>query len=148
MNSEPVKSHMAHPDLNALKNVLLPIAKKMLTEHGEFFPYGAVMRLDGEIVNCSTVHVDEHPSSQTLIEMFTNEFHELASKGEIRAAGICCDVRVSTRDHPAKVDAVQFALEHTNGEAVNVYLPYDLDSSREVRFNAIFASPRDRQFFG
>ena len=58
---------MAHPDLNALKNALLPIAKKMLAEHGEFFPCGAVMNLDGKIVNCSASDGDEHPPSQKLI---------------------------------------------------------------------------------
>ncbi len=138
---------MAHPDLNALKSALLPIAKHMLTEHGEFFPCGAVMKLDGKIVNCSTFDGDERPPSQKLIEILTNEFRELASKGEIKAAGICFDVRVATQNHPEKVDAVQFALEHMNGEAVNVFMPYDLDSSREVSFGAMFASLRDKQFF-
>ena len=138
---------MAHPDLNALKDALMPVAKRMLAEHGEFFPYGALMKLDGEIVNCSPYDGDEHPPSKKLIDILTQDFQLSAAKGEIRAAGICCDVRVATPEHPEKIDAVQFALEHQNGEAVDVFLPYDLDSSGEVRYGALFAARRDKQFF-
>jgi hypothetical protein len=138
---------VAHPDLNALKNALLPVAKKMLTEHGEFFPYGAFMKLNGEIVDCSASDGGEHPLSKRLIEILTENFQQRAAKGEIRAAGICCDVRVARPEQKVKVDAVQFALEHQNGEAVDVFLPYDLDSSGEALFGELFATRRDNQFF-
>ncbi len=138
---------MAHPDLNALKDALLPVAKRMLAEHGEFFPYGALMKLDGEIVNCSPYDGNEHPPSQKLIDILTREFQLRAAKGEIRAAGICCDVRVARPEQPGNVDAVQFALEHQNGEAVNVFLPYDLDSSGEVQYRELFATKREVNFF-
>ena len=138
---------MAHPDLNTLKDALLPVAKRMLAEHGEFFPYGALMKLDGEIVNCSPYDGDEHPPSKKLIDMLTRDFQLHAAKGEIRAAGICCDVRVAQSKQPEKVDAVQFALEHQNGEAVDVFLPYDLDSTGEVRYGELFTACRDKQCF-
>ncbi|HEV2455236.1 MAG TPA: hypothetical protein VGY98_13310, partial [Verrucomicrobiae bacterium] len=70
-----------------------------------------------------------------------------AARGEIRAAGICCDVKVATPEYPEKTDAVQFALEHQNGESVNVFLPYDLDSSGEVKYGGLFATAREREFF-
>src|SRR5437588_12086619 len=115
-------------DLNALKDALLPVAKQMLAEHGEFFPYGAFMKLNGEIVACSGLDPDERPPSNKLIEILTQDFQERTAKGEIRAAGMCCDVRVTRPGETGKIDAVQFALEHKNGEAVDVFLPYDLDS--------------------
>ena len=40
---------MAHPDLNQLLNVALDFAKKMLKQHGEFYPFGASMGADGKI---------------------------------------------------------------------------------------------------
>jgi hypothetical protein len=40
---------MAHPELNALFKTLLPFAQTMLREHGEFYPFGAVMTSSGEI---------------------------------------------------------------------------------------------------
>ena len=112
---------MAHPDLKLLKDSLLPIAQRMLSEHGEFFPYGAFMEQDGEIVDCSPDAGNEHPPSRKLIDILTQDFQCRATKGEIRAASICCDVRVATPEHPEKFDAIQFGLEHQNGEAVNVF---------------------------
>lgn len=138
---------MAHPDLNALLDTLLPFAKKMLEEHAEFFPYGAFMKLDGEIVHCSASDEDEQPLSQKLIDILTENLQQRAAKGEIRAAGICCDVRVTRPKQAEKVDAVQFALEHQNGEAVDVFLPYDLDASGDVLYGELFASRREKQFF-
>jgi hypothetical protein len=38
---------MAHPDLDQLLNVVLEFAKKMLNQHGEFYPFGASMHTDG-----------------------------------------------------------------------------------------------------
>ena len=119
----------------------------MLAEHGEFFPYGAFMKLDGEIVHCSPYDGSEHPPSKKLIGILTEVFQGKAVKGELRAAGICCDVRVARPEQPEKIDAIQFALEHKNGEAVDVFLPYDLDSAGEVRYGELFATCRDKQFF-
>lgn len=138
---------MAHPDLNALKDALLPVAKRMLAEHGEFFPYGAFMKLNGEIVDCSADDEDEHPPSKRLIDVLTEDFRQRAARGEIRAAGICSDVRVARPGQTEKNDAVHFALEHQSGEALDVFLPYNLDSSNEVVYGELFATQRTKQFF-
>ena len=138
---------MAHPDLNLLKDAVLPVAKQLLSEYGEFFPYGAFMKLNGEVVDCSVSEAEERPPSTTLIKILTEDFQRRAAKGEIRAAGICCDVRVARPSQAEKSDAVQFALEHANGEALDVFLPYDLDSSGEVLYGELFATCRDKQFF-
>ena len=138
---------MAHPDLNALKDALLPVAKRMLTEHGEFFPYGAFMKLNGEIVDCSVDDEDEHPPSKRLIDVLTDDFRQRAAKGEVRAVGICSDVRVARPGQTKKTDAVHFALEHQNGEALDVFLPYDLDTAGEVVYGELFAMQRAKQFF-
>jgi len=126
---------------------MLPLAKRMLAEYGEFFPYGAYMKPDGTIVDCGVAGKNERPPSKELIEILTEDFKERVSRNEIRAAGICCDVKVATPEKPEKIDAVQFCLEHQSGEAVDVFLPYDLDSAGEVKYGELFASRRDKQFF-
>lgn len=40
---------MARPDLNALLETALPFAQQMLEEHGDFYPFGATMKVDGKI---------------------------------------------------------------------------------------------------
>jgi hypothetical protein len=66
----------------------------MLSEPGEFCPFGAKMSLDGEITDVgAAVEGTDHPASQTLIELMTKEFQQQAAAGQIRAVAICCDVR-------------------------------------------------------
>jgi hypothetical protein len=40
----------AKADAETLLNAVMPFAERMLAEHGEFYPYGAAMKPDGEIV--------------------------------------------------------------------------------------------------
>src|SRR5438034_1717468 len=47
-----------------LLNVVLPFAEKMLAAHGEFYPFGASMTLDGQIVQVAAYDGREHPPSQ------------------------------------------------------------------------------------
>jgi len=139
---------MAHPDLNELMNTLLPFAKKMLTEHGEFFPFGASMSADGSVVHVGAKERnDEHPPSQRLIDLLTQSFQEQARSGDIRAAGICFDVRITPPGQSQKTDAVQMALEHQSGEVVDVFLPYWRDASDSLHYGELFASQRDATFF-
>jgi hypothetical protein len=114
---------MAHPDLNALLNDLLPFAKRMLTEFGEFHPFGAAMASDGKIALYGAYDGDEHPPAQRLIDMMTQAYHQKAGAGEIRAGGICFDVRTVPPGQTEKTDAVCMALEHRSGESVAVYVP-------------------------
>ena len=78
---------MAHPDLNQLLNSLLPFAKRLLAEHGEFYPLEA-RKPNGEIVAVGAYDGDEHPPSQNLIDFMTQAFSQQAKTGELRAAAI------------------------------------------------------------
>ena len=40
---------MAHPDLDKLLNVILPLAQQMLGKHGEYYPFGSSMTTEGQI---------------------------------------------------------------------------------------------------
>ena len=64
---------MAEPteEIQELLNFLLPHAERMLSEHGEFYPYAVAMHVDGEMEavpadittddpNVSDVHVALH----------------------------------------------------------------------------------------
>jgi hypothetical protein len=65
----------------------------MLREYGEFYPFGAIMISSGEIRHVGAkIEDDDHPTSQPLIDLLTETFKKQATKGELRAAGICYDV--------------------------------------------------------
>ena len=39
---------VARPDLDALMSALLPFAQRMLSKHGEFYPFGAAIDREGQ----------------------------------------------------------------------------------------------------
>ena len=138
---------MAHPDLNLLFNTVLSFAKLMLSEHGEFYPFGATMSLDGEITDVgAAVEGTHHPASQTLIELMTTQFQQLAATGQIRAAAICYDVRTVPPGETDKTDAVLCGLEHCSGESVDVFVPYKKAVS-DFQYGEVFSSRRTATFF-
>lgn len=61
---------MAHPELDALLNTLLPLAQKMLRKYGEFYPFAAVMSSSREIRQVAALEDENHPQSQPLIDLF------------------------------------------------------------------------------
>ena len=139
---------MAHPDLDQLLNVALEFAKKMLKEHGEFYPFGASMGIDGNITMDGAATGREHPPSQELHDLLSESYTQRANTGVLRAAAICADVRVPPPSSDQKTDAIQVGLEHANGEAATVFLPYQKGWFGRVRYGHLFASARNRQFFG
>jgi hypothetical protein len=139
---------MAHPDLNELLDALLQMAEMLLKEQGEFLPIGAVMLSDGEIRHVGgQIEGDDHPGSQALIDLLTENFRSWASDGKLRAAGICYDVLTTPPGKRQKQDAVCFGLEHWLGETADIFRPYTRNQDGEFRFEALFVAVRQPQFF-
>ena len=139
---------MAHPDWDALLNVLLPFAKQMLEEHGEFHPFGASMHADGQIEMIGAQQEgEEFPNAQDLIATLESSLYEEAEQGTIRASGICVDVRVVPPGSTEKTDAVQTSLEHREAKAVNMFLPYTKDSSKRIHYGETFAFASNPNIF-
>lgn len=138
---------MAQTDLNKLMNALLPFAQQMLLEHGEFFPFGAIMNHSGEIKMISAFEGGEHPPSNALIDLYTQKFHQQVINGDIRSAGICYDTLTVPPGKTEKCDAICLSLEHQSGEAVEVFIPYTKEKTGKIQYFDIFASRRTPKFF-
>ena len=139
---------MAHSDLNELLNALLLMAEMLLTKHGEFYPIGAIMLSDGEIRHVGAkIEGDDHPPSQPLIDLLTETFQKEATKGKLRAAGICYDVLTVPPGKHKKQDSICCGLEHCLGEAVDVFEPYVRKEDGKPQYGEIFAAKRTPQFF-
>ena len=136
-----------HPDLDALLNDLLPFAERMLSEHGEFYPFGGSITADGRHISVGAKNSSDHPKSQELIDIMTHEFRSQASEGKIRAAGICFDVRVVPPGQIDKTDAIQLALERKGGDAVDVFVPYAQLPDRTFTYDELFACERTPTLF-
>jgi hypothetical protein len=137
---------MSHPDLDALLNVLLPFAQEMLAKRGEFLPFGASMSQDGEIAMAAASLSDPQTPEQ-LLRTLEDGLRTRASASEIRAAGVCADVRIRHPDTDQVSDAIQARLEHAEGEAVDVLLPYRKKLFGRLTYGEPFAEPGSGTIF-
>lgn len=138
---------MSRADLDALLNVLLPLAEETLERHGEFYPFGAGMGKNGEISQVAGYPGGEHPESQEVLRLLVGGLKAQAQDGGLRAAGICLDVRTIPPGEVDKVDAVCTRLEHVDGEAIEVFLPYRKGLLGGIDYGDLFAREGTPQVF-
>ena len=103
-----------------LFDAVLPIAKQLLLENEEFFPFGEIMKPNGEQVNLSVSNGEERPKSSELIELLKNHYVESAQTKEIIASALVYDVMVNGSD------SIAVDLDHVSGYSVTVVVPYKL----------------------
>jgi len=121
----------------------------MLLEYGAFYPFGAYMSSSGEIQWVGAkMEDDDHPPSESLIDLLTETFKNQAARGGLRAAGICYDVLTVPPGEDQKRDAICCGLEHYSGETVDVFVPYVKTVDSDVQYGEIFVAKRNAQFFG
>jgi hypothetical protein len=137
---------MAHSDLDALVDYCIGFAKQQLSKHGSFHPFGASVKADGNPAADGILLDDEHPPAQKVIDTYTEIYQSQAKAGELRAAALCWDSRVSLGDSP-KTDAIAIGLEHSNGESVTVYLPYKKQLFRGYQYGELSPTRREPKFF-
>jgi hypothetical protein len=133
-------------EVEVLMNEGMKFASLMLSQHGEFLPFGNALKPDGRIVAVGASDGTEHPKSQTLIDLLVDGFKKAVSRGEYTAIGIFFDVRISRPADGKKVDAVQVGLEHKDGYCADVFFPYTVTHG-QVSLGEIFAQSRDAVVF-
>jgi hypothetical protein len=112
-----VASQQAQDDLDGLSNTTLPFAKQMLEKSGEFFPFGATVAVSGETAFLAgDPGQGEHPRSTDVLSLLVDGLR--IKRADLRAVATCFDVRLPDSD------AVRVELEHQEGQALAVMLPY------------------------
>lgn len=128
-----------------LMDAVLPLAEKLLTEHGEFFPYGGAMTPEGQIVSVAAYDGDEHPPSSEVIEMLHKAFHMAAKNKEYKATALVYDVKVQLANGEPS-DALAIELDHESGYSIVVLLPYAL-SDGQLQYGEISAQAGEGNVF-
>ena len=136
-------------EVELLMNDILPLAKRMLAEHGEFHPYGGVIRSDGSIVHVgvTTGNEDSDRRSSELLQILRQDFKRRAANNEIRAAGFVFDVRIRLPGGREKVNAIQVNLEHRSSYSAQVFFPYWMDQPGSINFGETFAQEGEHHVF-
>jgi hypothetical protein len=98
-------------DCEKLMNAVLSLAERMLSQFGEFYPFGAYMKPSGEIAHAGAEDEEtDHPKSKDLLYVLRDSFSEMAATGACKATAIVFDVRVVPPGTEEKSDAVQVCL--------------------------------------
>src|SRR3954468_18096861 len=111
------------PDFTEIKVPLEHAALKLLIEKGEaFLPFGRTVTTDGqllefEIAPPSTRGAARH---EAVYQVLVQGMIQAAQKGRLRAAGICHATILKEGERPA----LRLTLEHINGTAFEVLVPY------------------------
>jgi hypothetical protein len=137
---------MAHPDMDRLLGTLLPFAKRMLHEYGDFHPFGAQIEADGSVQMVGADNGEEFPEALELIDLLQQSFLQDARKGKITATGICMDVRVIAPGSSEKTDAIGVSFEHAEAEPLDVFLPYR-KMQNDVAYGEMFTRPAQAKIF-
>jgi hypothetical protein len=113
-------SPQAQQDLDGLLDAALGFAQQQLDRRGEFFPYAAAIGTDGaaEMIAARPDPHDEHPRSADVIEACVAAL--VSQRDHIRAGAVVADVHLPELGG----DAIRVELEHSDGHALTVVLPY------------------------
>jgi|SRR5207302_9029041 len=139
---------MPKEECEDLMNALLPVVKKLLSEHVEFFPVGGTMQTDGSIAFVSTYDGDEHPPSQKVIDSLMEVFRAGAKQKKYKATALIYDIRTIPPEATEKTDAVAVRLDHVTGYSVVVAFPYQFSTTHEVVFAHPFVTKAGADIFG
>jgi hypothetical protein len=126
-------------EIQELLNFLLPHAERMLSEHGEFYPYAAALDADGELsAVAADIETDDPDVGDVLVALHRGLRHQ-AAEGSIRASGIAADVTLTDPDSGETTDAVQLELDHADGDPVDIYVPYESEADG-IKFGELVAA--------
>jgi len=131
-------------DVDEMVNAALNAAQRLLSENGEFLPFGLGVASDGVL---RAFGVDEgvlppEPASKDVVEALQAGF--ASGRAELRAVAVVADVRLKDGGG----DAINVSLEHSEGPAMNVQLPYSRQgASGTFQYSDVSASPADRRIW-
>jgi hypothetical protein len=111
-------------DFDRLAEVTIAAARNFLDQGGDFIPFPMVIKADGELalIGLEQPVTPTVPDPEHVMSGIVNLFRE--RRDSIRALAIGTDVQV-----PAEAtDAIEVRLEHRDGLAVTVIVPYQIDS--------------------
>lgn len=126
--------------MDRLLNLALPFAKQMLAAQGEFFPYAVAIDHDGREQMIGGHPGREQPPSADVLSILYDALRARANAQ--RAAAVVADVKLTEQ----RRDAIQVVLEHWDGVALAVYLPYQKTSSG-IDYGQIQAAVAERRIW-
>ena len=126
-------------EMDALLSFMFGFARRQLAKHGEYYPFAAAIGSSGDPQAVGIDLGEEYPPSDQVIGALYDVLKRSARAEEIRASGVCADVRVQPPGYSDRTDAIRASIEHVEADPVEVFLPYSKKRVRGYDFGEIFA---------
>jgi hypothetical protein len=113
-------SAAAQTDLDRVLDTALGLARRSLAEASEFDPFALVTDVEGRLlaVDLDTSALGKHPDSAAIAHATAAQLKTLT------ASARCTALTLNTRLSQPRTDALEVRLEHREGAALLVLLPY------------------------
>ncbi len=119
-------------ELRQLLDYGMSSAKQMLSDHGEFYPFGAMVNREGMLEGVGGDLGREYPSSQELYKFLEGHFRTLRKEKRIVACALVSNVNIPREIDCPLADGIRVHLE-TDGYCRYLYVPYRKLPHRALR---------------
>jgi hypothetical protein len=134
-------------EMDALLDALVGFAKQMVDERRAFYPFAAEVTAEGTLQMVTADLDADRPPSDAVLESLEARLRAAATAGEVRATGVCADVRLVQAPGEPEGDAIRVDIEHAAADPVRVFLSYDVDPSGRLVYGDPLAEPGRRRVF-
>ena len=114
--------------LHELLSYCMDFAKTMLNDAGDFYPFGAKLSPEGQVVAVGGHNGNERLSPQDIYQLLIGVFVSEAQNGSISGAALAANVSVPEQYSSPSRDAIRVHLE-APGFARFIYVPYEIVKS-------------------
>jgi len=114
----------AEDEVNDLLEDLVPIVHEQLTEEGGIYPFGAALTENSEKEVIRVTDDEEADLPENPVEDLQKAIRARIAEGGVKLVALITDVTVDFEEGKGDEDAIHFAFEHRDGDAIEVFLPY------------------------
>lgn len=131
-------------DIQSIIDYCYMFAEHMLIESKEYYPFGAIIDNNGELIPVGYKDNDtDMPESQKMIDELTTHFSNDLNENKIKAYGVTYDVRVQINDSGDKSDAILIDIVHRDfSDIPQYYFTYSWTGNDELIFGESFGIKR------
>jgi len=123
-------------ELNGLIHYCQSLARLLLIEQGEFYPFGVYLNAENVITQRLFPDGDDFPLSTGLINIIKYDFDQQQSAGMIKGSAIAYAARITNIDYPEPVEVIVVRLNMPGLKPILYYMPYRLvDNEVEYLLN-------------
>ena len=126
MNSIPT-------ELNGLIHYCQSLARLLLIEQGEFYPFGVYLNAENVITQRLFPDGDDFPLSTGLINIIKYDFDQQQNAGIIKGSAIAYAARITNTYYTEPVEVIVVRLNMPGLKPVLYYMPYRL-ADNEVEY--------------